>query len=126
MKKIKLDLIKNKIEAVEVFIAMVFMTSIWMGFVTPKVLIVNILLFIVYIELTRVVINFISEGNSTGMQIKYMVDGAIAFTLRELLIAMTDTHHAFIQRKEEAYLILIVLTTLFVLRWISTHFSPDK
>jgi len=107
-------------------VALGFMISIWMGIVSPKVLIVNILLFIVFIELTRVFINFVSEGNVIGMQIKYMVDGAIAFTLRELLIVMTDTHHTFLERKEEAYLILIVLSTLFVLRWISTHFSPDK
>ena len=118
--------ITNNLSTVEVLIALCFMIPVWMGIISAKDLIVNILLFIVFIELTRVVINFLSEGNKVGITIRYMVDGAIAFSLRELLIAMTDTHHILAERKEESYFILIILSTLFLLRWISAHFGIKK
>jgi uncharacterized membrane protein (DUF373 family) len=114
---------KKREVIVEITIATIMITLMWMGFFSAKTIIMNILLFIVFVELIRMLVSFISEGKA--MKIRYLIDGSIAFLLREMIIEMTsknDINHKYM----EIGLIIIVLIFLFIFRLISTKFSPKR
>lgn len=115
----------KKIESyVEIAIATGLISSVWLEYISAKDLIVNILLFIVFVELIRMVITFLSEGKI--MKIRYMIDGSIAFLLREMIIEITKVGHSIEHKALEIGLIIAVLTFLFLFRYISTKFSPKR
>lgn len=115
---------KKRESLVEIIVATGLIGSVFLGYVTAKDLIVNILLFIVFIELVRMVVTFLSEGKV--MKIRYMIDGSIAFLLREMIIEITKVGHTVEHKALEVGLILVVLTFLFVYRYVSTKFSPKR
>jgi len=115
---------KKRESALEIAVATMMISAVWMDLISAKDLIVNILLFIVFVELVRMVVTFISEGKV--MKIRYMIDGGIAFLLREMIIEITKVNHSFEHKAMDVGLIITVLTFLFFFRYVSTKFSPKR
>ena len=115
---------KKKESILEIIIATVLINLVWFEIVSAKDIIVNILLFIVFIELIRMVVTFVSEGKV--MKVRYMIDGAIAFLLREMIIEITKVEESIEHKYLELGIILIALFSLFIFRFVSTKFSPKR
>lgn len=50
------------------------------------------LYYLVFLEITRAIVEFIADAEHR-LKVKYMYDGGIIFVLREILVASTVNHH---------------------------------
>lgn len=89
----------------------------------PVAIVINLLYFIIILEVTRMVDEYIRSPDHR-VKIRYLVDAAIIASLREIIIIVVDSHHLLNNtRSLEVY--GCITLSLMVLRYISMKISPD-
>ena len=79
-----------------------------------------ILYYLVFLELIRTIVEFIIEDR---IKIKYIIDGSILFTLREILVATSINHHHIETELTYVGLMTGLMILLFIFRYIDIHFN---
>jgi uncharacterized membrane protein (DUF373 family) len=126
MDYLKFNSIKNKIfgdsVSIEVFIASVLFAISML--VNSTIIIINLLYFIIILEVTRMVVEYIKYP-SHRVYIRYLVDAAIIASLREVIIIIVDSHN--IEKNVNIIEIYFIITAvLMILRFVSMKLSPDE
>ena len=116
---------------IELFIAIMFFV-VAIATNSMILIIVNLLYFIIVLEIVRAVIGFLREQK---VKIYLLIDAFIILTLREFIVNVVKVNKENISSIEQLlsngtiFHILIfsgVLIFLFILRWLSTFTSPNK
>lgn len=115
----------DKRTAFDVGVASFVMIAILFGFCGFFTTITHILEFIILIEVVRTVSSYIIDNNH-HMSIRFIVDGAIVFMVRELILLMATPN------AEKTYIvfkltsIVLVLFSLFLFRIAAIRYSPEN
>lgn len=108
--------------SIEVSIAIIlFLISLTVF--TPIDIIIKLLYFIVILEITRMVVEYIRSDNHR-VKIRYLVDAVIIAIIREVLIIIVDSHHLLIN-KNNLFVYIILLFIFIILRIIVMKSTPD-
>lgn len=129
MDKIK-QILNNKFY-IETFVATIlFITAIATN--SMLVIIINLLYFIIMLEIVRAVIGFMREQR---IKIYILIDAFIILTLREFIVNVVKINKEQLTNIEDLinnstnFHIMVfagVLVFLFILRWASIYTSPNK
>jgi uncharacterized membrane protein (DUF373 family) len=108
--------------SIEVSIAIIlFLISLTLF--TPIEIIIKLLYFIVILEITRMVVEYIRSDNHR-VKIRYLVDAVIIAIIREILIIIVDSHNLSNNFSNLITYILLEFTFI-ILRIIVMKATPD-
>ena len=83
----------------------------------PVVIVINLLYFIIILEVTRMIDEYIRSSDHK-VEIRYLVDAAIIASLREIIIIIVDSHH-LLNNIQPLFIYGCITLSLMLLRYIS-------
>ena len=89
----------------------------------PISVVINLLYFIIILEVTRMVIEYIRSPEHR-VKIRYLVDASIVAVLREIIIIVVDSHNMYEHLFQLALYIPLLFITLSA-RYIVMKITPD-
>jgi uncharacterized membrane protein (DUF373 family) len=109
--------------SVEVFVA-ILLFGVGSLFFSLVQIIIQLLYFIIVLEITRMVIEYI-KSKEHRVKIRYLIDAAIIAGIREIIIIVVDSHK--IQEHVNQLVIYGLITfVLLIMRVIAIFGSPDE
>lgn len=91
---------------------------------SPIQIIIQMLYFIIVLEITRMVIEYI-KSKEHRVKIRYLIDAAIIAGIREIIIIIVDSHK-ILQHTQELVIYGTMTFVLLVLRIMAIFGSPDE
>ena len=100
---------------IQISIALILVIIVSVGLAKAKLIISMLLLFIIFLELIRTITTYLNEG--LKLSLKYLIDGAFVFMLREELFIFSDPHYTFDEKMKYSILIVFIMSFLLVFRF---------
>jgi hypothetical protein len=105
----------NKLFIIETIIAGFIFLYLLAFNIKISELIVLTLTFIIVLELVRIVVDFIIKSKHV-IDIKYILDGFIAFFLRDIVLIFSEKDILFSEKKEKIIFLLFIIFVFFIFR----------
>ena len=115
---------KRNLAWIQVAIATILVLFVVVGFAKAKFLISMLLLFIIFLELLRTITTYFNEG--IRVSLKYLVDGAFVFMLREELFIFSDPTYTYDEKVKYTILIISIMSSLVLFRYLLHKTSSDR
>lgn len=109
--------------SLQVTAAMLFF-AIGIFFTNPVTVVINLLYFVIILEVTRMIVEYIQSRNHR-VKIRYLVDASFVAIFREIIIIIVDSHHLSEHWKILAVYISLSFVVLFI-RYLVMKISPDE
>lgn len=116
-------LIKYKI-GIEISLATILFLSIILNFLKFATVIVALLIFIVLLEVVRMVTTYVL-GKEQVMKLRFIIDGFIIFFMRDLVLIFSSEKYSIIEKEEKLIMIIALIFSLFIFRIMALYFSPN-
>lgn len=115
----------DKKVAIEITATTLIFSFVLFGALGFYTVLANIFGFIAILEGVMMLTSFVMNDKH-ALRIRYIVDGTIAFFLRDLILVFTEQHLELKEKAIKLGIVLIIIVTLFVIRYMSIKFSPSK
>jgi len=115
---------KRNLAWIQVAIATILVLLVVVGLSKAKFLISMLLLFIIFLELLRTITTYFNEG--IRVSLKYLVDGAFVFMLREELFIFSDPIYTYDEKVKYTVLIFGIMSFLLFFRYMLFKTSSDR
>lgn len=109
---------------IQVVIASSLFGLFYFGLATFSSIVVNVLSFIVFLEIVKAISNFITNKDHV-IQLRTVIDGFIVFFLRDLALIFSDEKNDLTMKVIKIFIILVIITFLFTFRILSLKYSPS-
>jgi len=118
------DLLKKHKITVELTIVLFLFLFIVLDFLTFSKVISYLLMFIVLLEVVRMLTSYIF-GKEPVMKLRFIIDGFIIFFLRDLVLIFSEPKYNLSDKQDKLILVVLLISALFIFRAMSLYFSPN-
>lgn len=80
--------------------------------------------FIVILEVTRMVIDFILDEKHV-IRMRLVIDGFILFLLRDVILVISNEKYTTIEIQNKLFILIPVIFMFFIFRYFSIKYSPN-
>lgn len=108
----------------ELIVALTLFSFIFLDYVSLFTVIAHLLSFIIVLEVVRMLMEFSFNKNHV-MKLRYVIDGAILFFLRDLILIVSDENYKLEYVEDKVFFLLKVISVLFIFRILALLFSPN-
>ena len=109
---------------IEVAIAIMIFIPMVLGTFTLFKIIAFMLSFIVILEVTRMVVDFVLDEKHV-IRMRLVIDGFILFLLRDVILVVSDEKYTQLEIQNKLLILVPVIFMFFIFRYFSIKYSPN-
>lgn len=109
---------------IEVLVAIGIFTTFILDMFSLFKIIAFMLSFIVILEVTRMVIDFILDEKHV-LRMRLVIDGFILFLLRDVILVISNEKYTTIEIENKLMILMPVIFMFFIFRYFSIKYSPN-